>query len=91
MPTMPNFNQTYTSMQGSVYNTATPAAAAQNETPMRKMSNLVPIYDGRQPKGLFVAKKGQVLPEYEQDPTTHKNIEKLIESNLLKTPAETIY
>ena len=38
-----------------------------------------------------MAKTGEVVPNYEADPVTHKNIEKLIESSLLKTPAETVF
>ena len=60
-----------------------------NETP----TQVLQIYDARQPKGLFVPKRGVggVVPVYERDQATHIEIERLIESSFLKTPAESIY
>ena len=53
--------------------------------------NVIPVFDARQPKGLFTPKSGDILPSYETDPVTHKDVEKLIEANLMRTPAESVF
>ena len=85
--TLRNFNQTYTTMHGSIYSTPVPKGPVNP-----KIEPLFQMYDARQPKAIYQPAKGEVLDQsYAPNPETHKQIEKLIESNLLKTPAESIF
>lgn len=53
---------------------------------------MVQIYDARQPKAFYQAKPGIVKDELAyEDAVTHRQVESLIESNLLKTPAEAVF
>lgn len=76
-------------MHGSIYQTPVPTGPLYPGNPRAHL--MVKLHDARQPKATFTPKPGQEPEEVYMDPTTHKQIEKLIESNLMRTPAESLY
>jgi len=79
-------------MHGTIYSTPLPGKTTRQADTETTPTPMVQTYDARQPKAFYAAKPGEAPDEFcYEDPATHKQIEKLIDSNLLKTPAEAVF